>query len=330
MAVLVTGGAGYIGSVFVEVFSQRGGEVVILDDLYRGHRSAVPDGVPFYEGKAGDAELVRSIAERHTFEACVHFGALTYVGESVTEPARYFQNNFCQAAALFEALVKAGVKQFVFSSTAAVYGEPAQVPIPETHPQRPVNPYGWSKFFVERLLESFDRAYGARFVALRYFNAAGATGQRGEDHRPETHLVPLVLQTALGQRPDVSVFGGDYPTPDGAAIRDYVHVADLADAHLKALEYLRRGGGSQCLNLGTGRGYSVLEVLETARRVTGRPIPAKMAPRRAGDPARLVAQADLAREVLGWKPACSDLESIIRSAWDWHRGHPNGYNDGRE
>ena len=325
MAVLVTGGAGYIGSVFVELLRERGGQPVVLDDLYRGHRAAVAPEVPFYQGRAGDVELVERILREHSVDACVHFAALTYVGESMKMPGEYFENNFAQAATLFRTLVRKGVRHAVFSSTAAIYGEPREVPIPETHPQWPVNPYGWSKFCVERMLESFDTAYGLRFAALRYFNAAGGTPKRGEDHDPETHLIPCILYAALDKRPHISIFGTDYPTPDGTAIRDYIHVRDLGAAHIKALEYLRRGGASQRLNLGTGRGYSVKEVVEAVERVTGRKVPVKLEPRRAGDPARLVAQAEQARQVLGWKPEFSDLETIVRTAWEWHRAQPNGY-----
>jgi UDP-glucose 4-epimerase len=327
MAVLVTGGAGYIGSVFVEVLRQHGEQPVVLDDLSRGHRAALAPEVPFYQGRAGDVELVQRILREQSVDACVHFAALIFVGESVQKPAEYFENNFCQAASLFHTLVRNGVKRVVFSSTAAVYGEPREVPIPETHPQWPVNPYGWSKFYVERMLESFDAAYGLRFAALRYFNASGALPGRGEDHDPENHLIPNVLFAAMGKRPHISLFGADYPTPDGTAIRDYIHVGDLGAAHIKALEYLRRGGASQRLNLGTGRGYSVKEVVDVVERVTGRKVPVKLESRRAGDPARLVAQAEQARKVLGWEPESSDLETIVRTAWEWHRTHPNGYGD---
>jgi UDP-glucose 4-epimerase len=247
------------------------------------------------------------------------------VGESVTEPARYYDNNFTQAQVLFEALVEAGVRRVVFSSTCATYGEPREVPIPETHPQWPINPYGWSKLFVERMLADFDRAYGLGFVALRYFNAAGATAHRGERHEPETHLIPLALDAAAGRRPGLSIFGTDYPTPDGTAIRDYIHIEDLGDAHLLALRHLRGGGSSEYLNLGNGTGYSVLEVIEATEKVTGLPVPHERAPRREGDPPRLVGDARRAREVLGWQPKRPGLEEIIRSAWDWQQAHPRGY-----
>ncbi len=325
MAVLVTGGAGYIGSAFVEQVLASGEEAVVLDDLSRGHRGALHPGATFYEGRTGDRALVARIAKEHPLDACVHFAALAHVGESVSEPARYYDNNFTQAQVLFETLLQAGVKRVVFSSTCATYGIPQEVPIPETHPQWPINPYGWSKLFVERMLQDFDRAYGLRFVALRYFNAAGGTRERGEHHDPETHLIPLALGAAAGLRPKLSVFGTDYPTPDGTAVRDYIHIEDLAEAHLLALRHLRGGGDSEYLNLGNGTGYSVLEVIEVARKVTGLDVPFENAPRREGDPPRLVGDARRAREVLGWKPKRPALEGIIRSAWEWQEAHPRGY-----
>src|SRR6266850_7114989 len=315
--ILVTGGAGYIGSVTAELLRARGQGVVILDDLARGHRAAVPPDVPFYEGSIGDRELVSRIAREHDLEACIHFGALAYVGESVLDPARYFTKNVEQGIALLDSLLKADVRRIVFSSTCATYGEPQQVPISEEHPQNPTNPYGWSKLMMERILESYDLAYGLRFVALRYFNAAGATAQSGELHEPETHLLPNVMRAALGEISAVSVFGNDYPTPDGTPIRDYVHVADLGEAHILALDHLGAGGDSERINLGNGQGYSVMEVIETARQVTARPITVKIEPRRAGDPSRLVADAARARKVLGWRPAYPGLVSIIRTDWEW-------------
>jgi len=325
MAVLVTGGAGYIGSAFVERLAAKGERVVVLDDLSRGHRAAVHSEAAFYQGRTGDRALVARIAREHPLDACVHFAAFAYVGESVSEPGRYFDNNFTQAQVLFETLVAAGVRRVVFSSTCATYGVPTAVPIAEGHPQWPINPYGWSKLFVERLLESFDRAYGLRFVALRYFNAAGATTRCGEHHEPETHLIPLALRAAAGRGAKLKVFGRDYDTPDGTAIRDYVHVSDLGEAHLLALAHLRRGGDSELLNLGTGTGYSVLEVIEAAKRVTGRDVPSEPAERREGDPPRLVADPSRARAVLGWEPKLASLDAIVRSAWDWMQAHPDGY-----
>ena len=323
--ILVTGGAGYIGSVTVELLRARGEQVVVLDNLSRGHRAAVAADAPFYEGSIGDSELVARIASEHEIEASIHFAAFAYVGESVAEPARYFENNVEQGAALLEALLGAGVRRVVFSSTCATYGEPQEIPIPETHPQQPTNPYGWSKLLMERMLASYDHASEMRYVALRYFNAAGATEQPGEHHEPETHLIPNVLLAAEGKLPAVSVFGSDYPTPDGTAIRDYIHVADLGTAHMLALDYLRADGASECINLGNGQGYSVLEVIETARQVTEQPIRIKMEPRRPGDPARLVANAEKAHKLLGWKPVYPDLASIIRTDWEWRKRHPSGY-----
>jgi UDP-glucose 4-epimerase len=325
MAVLVTGGAGYIGSVTVELLRTQGEAVVILDNLTRGYRQAVPKDAPFYEGNLGDRALVKQITQEHSIEACVHFAAYAYVGESVEYPARYYENNVEQGIELLGALKEAGVRQFIFSSTCATYGEPQYMPLDEQHPQQPVNPYGWSKFFIERVLESYDRAYGIKFVALRYFNAAGATEHLGEDHDPEPHLIPIVLAVAEGKLPHVPVFGGDYPTGDGTAVRDYIHVADLATAHIQALKHLRAGGHSEFINLGNGKGYSVLEVIEAARQVTGRDIAMRIEPRRPGDPAHLIAKADRAREVLDWQPAHPDLSDIIRSAWQWRQAHPNGY-----
>ena len=325
MTILVTGGAGYIGSATVERLRAQGERVVVLDDLFRGHRGAITDDVPFYEGRVGDRGLVERIAREQKVEECVHFAALAYVGESMQQPARYFENNVEQGVALIGALMKAGVRRMVFSSTCATYGEPQEIPISEACPQWPVNPYGWSKLLIERMLASYDGAYGLKSVSLRYFNAAGATERLGEHHEPESHLVPNVLKAASGETPHVQVFGTDYPTPDGTAIRDYVHIADLAEAHVLALGHLRRGGPSDSLNLGTGDGYSVMEVIETARKVTSKPIPTKIEGRRPGDPPKLVADAAKASKVLGWKPRMSDLSTILRTQWEWRRRHPRGY-----
>lgn len=325
MTVLVTGGAGYIGSVTVELLRAAGASVVVLDNLSRGHREAVDSSVPFYQGDIGDAEIVGRIANDHDIEACIHFAAFAYVGESVSDPSLYFNNNVAQGIRLLDSLIAADIKNIVFSSTCATYGEPQTIPIDETHPQSPANPYGWSKFFMERILEAYDNARGLRFVALRYFNAAGAIETRGEDHDPEPHLIPNVLSAAEGRLPFVSVFGGDYPTPDGTCVRDYIHVADLADAHIRALEYLSNGGKSTHINLGNGHGYSVLEVVEAARRVTGKQMTAKMEPRRSGDPSHLVADSTKAYDVLGWKPKYPDLETIIESAWRWKLATRQGY-----
>lgn len=325
MAILVTGGAGYIGSATVELLHSKGENVVVLDNLVYGHRAAVDMDIPFYEGNIGDRPLVKKILAEHSISACIHFAAYAYVGESVTDPAKYFENNTEQTNHLLNSLIEGNVKSIVFSSTCATYGTPERVPIDETHPQRPINPYGWSKFMTERILESYDVAYGLKFAALRYFNAAGATEKYGEDHDPETHLIPNVLNVADGKLPFVSVFGGDYDTPDGTCIRDYIHVADLGDAHIRALDYLRKGDDSVHLNLGNGRGFSVLEVIEAARKVTGCPIEAKIEPKRPGDPPRLIADAAKALDILGWNPEYADLDTIIKSAWDWKRAHPTGY-----
>ena len=325
MAILVTGGAGYIGSVVVADLIKKGEEVVVLDNLSYGHTEALATNVPFYEGNIGGSELVTRILNSYEIEACMHFSAFAFVGESVEKPQIYYQNNFVETIHLLDALIKNDIKKFIFSSTCATYGEPQYVPIDEKHPQFPTSPYGWSKFMVERALIDYDAAYELKYVAPRYFNACGATEKCGEHHDPETHLIPLVLQVAQGKRDFISIFGDDYSTPDGTAIRDYIHVSDLSQAHILALEYLRGGGASLFVNLGIGGGYSVAEVIEAARKVTGKNIESKIAPRRAGDPSRLVADARKAREVLGWNPQFPDIETIIESAWAWHLAHPNGY-----
>jgi UDP-glucose 4-epimerase len=325
MAILVTGGAGYIGSVTVELLREHEEKIVVLDDLNRGHRAAVDGDVPFYHGRVGDRALVERITREHEIDSCIHFAALAYVGESVEKPAHYFENNVEQGVALMDALLQAGVRRIVFSSTCATYGEPEEIPIREQAPQRPKNPYGWSKLMMERLLDSYDYAYGLRFVALRYFNAAGATKHRGDHHEPESHLIPNVLAAAKDQVNEVLVFGQHYPTPDGTAIRDYVHVADIADAHIRSLHYLRKAGSSDFMNLGTGDGNSVLEVIEAARQVTGRQIRVRFEAPRPGDPAQLVADSTRAANVLGWRPLMSDLHTILRSQWEWEERHPKGY-----
>ncbi len=327
MAILVTGGAGYIGSATVELLRAAGSDVVVLDNLVYGHRAAVDADVPFYHGDVGDSDLVSRIIAGHNIDSCVHFAAYAYVGESVTDPAKYFENNTFQTNALLNTLIRGNVRKFVFSSTCATYGDPQYIPIDETHPQKPVNPYGWTKFMTERILESYDTAYGLKFVALRYFNAAGATQKCGEHHDPETHLIPNALRTASGELPFVSVYGTDYDTPDGTCIRDYIHVSDLADAHSSALGHLDRGEASTFVNLGNGLGFSVFEVIEAARRITGRSITVKTEPRRAGDPDRLIADAAKAAKVLDWKPKFANIESILQSAWDWKQQHPKGYED---
>lgn len=325
MAVLVTGGAGYIGSVTVEMLRARSEQAVVLDNLVYGHKQALFEDIPFYAGSVGDQELVKHIVLKHDVRACIHFAAFAYVGESVEKPALYYENNVAQGIRLLDALIASHVRQIVFSSTCATYGEPQRLPLDEKHPQQPTNPYGASKFFMERVMKDYDQAYGMRFVALRYFNAAGATEACGEDHTPETHLIPLVLLAAQGKRSHISVFGNDYPTPDGTCVRDYIHVADLASAHLATLNYLEKGGASTAFNLGNGEGYSVLDVIETAREVSGRDIEVRFEPRRAGDPSQLLAEATKARQVLGWQPRYPSLKEIIGTAWKWHELHPDGY-----
>jgi len=325
MAILVTGGAGYIGSAAVEDLQKKGEKVIVLDNLVYGHKQAIGENVVFYEGDIGDKKLVEQILTEHDIEACMHFSAYAYVGESVEQPQKYYENNFVQTLKLLEVLIAKNVKKFIFSSTCATFGEPQYMPLDEKHPQFPVNPYGWSKFMVERALADYDKAYDLKFVALRYFNACGATERCGEHHDPETHLIPLILFAAQGKRESISVFGDDYPTPDGTAIRDYIHISDLSQAHLLALEHLRKGGESEFINLGNGTGFSVMEVIEAARKVTGKEIKAVIAPRRAGDPSRLIANSAKAQEVLGWNPQFPEIEKIIEDAWKWHEANPHGY-----
>jgi UDP-glucose 4-epimerase len=323
--ILVTGGAGYIGSHAARLFLERGHEVWVYDNLSRGHAQAAPTG-RLIVGDLADVPMVETLLRDKRIEAVVHFAAFTYVGESVQNPALYYRNNVVNTLNLLEAMSRCNVQRLVFSSTAAVYGVPDHVPITETEPRKPINPYGRAKLAVEWFLEDFAQAYGLAYGALRYFNAAGAAaaGDLGEDHDAETHLIPLVLQTALGQRPHIQVFGTDYPTPDGTCIRDYIHVDDLAEAHLLALERLEAGRGLHC-NLGTGRGYSVREVIRTCEEVTGRMIPVLEGPRRAGDPPVLVASPERAFRELGWKPRYLELKDIVASAWRWHQRHPQGY-----
>jgi UDP-glucose 4-epimerase len=325
MAILVTGGAGYIGSAAIEDLYKKGESVVALDNLIHGHRQSVGEEIPFYEGNIGDQALVEKIIREHNVESCMHFSAFASVGESVEKPQKYYENNFIQTIQLLDVLIKNNVKKFIFSSTCATYGEPQYVPIDEKHPQNPVNPYGWSKFMTERVLADYGKAYDLKFVALRYFNACGASEKCGEHHDPENHLIPLILFAAQGKRESIEIFGDDYPTLDGTAVRDYIHISDLSQAHLLALEYLRKGGNSEFINLGNGNGYSVKEVVEAARKVTGKNIEAKISPRRAGDPSKLVANAAKAREILGWNPQFPEIEKIIESAWAWHEANPNGY-----
>ncbi|MDO8616933.1 MAG: UDP-glucose 4-epimerase GalE [Dehalococcoidia bacterium] len=323
MRILVLGGAGYIGSVTVDELVAGGHEVAVLDSLVSGHDGALNPDVEFCQADVRDEPALHRLFASHNFQAVVNYGGYIQAGESVQEPGRYFANNVGGAIALLNAMVTYDVTRLVFSSSAAVYGEPDAVPVPEDAPIRPVNPYGETKVMVERMLPWYERRFGLRHVSLRYFNAAGATELRGEDHRPETHLIPNVLQVALGQRQSVSLFGTDYPTPDGTCVRDYVHVSDLAAVHLLALE--KTATASAVYNLGNGRGFSNRQVIEAARRVTGEPVAVSEEPRRAGDPAELVASQERARAELGWAPRYTDLEEIIDTAWRWHRAHPDGY-----
>lgn len=322
MRILVTGGAGYIGSVVVDGLVRQGDEVVIIDDLRKGHRSAIPAAATFEEGDFADQALLDRVLGSGV-DAVVHMAAYSLVGESVAVPAKYYRNNVTATLSLLDAMVRHSVKRFVFSSTAAVYGDPASVPITEESPTQPTNPYGETKLAIEHALRWYDQAYGIRYATLRYFNAAGATEALGEDHDPESHLIPLLLRVAHGIAPEAQIFGDDYPTPDGTCIRDYIHVSDLADAHIRAIRVL--DSGSRIYNLGNGEGFSVKQVLEEARRVTGHPIPATVVPRRAGDPPRLVASSDKIRRELEWTPRFPDLASILESAWAWSRNHRTGY-----
>ena len=323
MKLLVTGGAGYVGSVVASQLVEAGHETVVLDDLSKGHANAVPDGASFVEGTLLDEGFVRETLYGG-FDGVLHFAALSLVAESMEQPGRYYRNNVVGTLNLLEAVADAGVSRFVFSSTAAVYGEPEEVPIPETAPTKPTNPYGSSKLAVDGLIRDVARARGLSATSLRYFNVAGASGRYGEDHEPETHLIPIVLQAAAGTRELVKIFGTDYPTRDGTAVRDYIHVEDLGRAHLLALE-ASEPGGHRVYNLGNGAGFSVLQVIEAARKVTGVDIKAEEAPRRAGDPPELVASSDRIRTDLGWTPAKPELEAMISDAWDWMKDHPNGY-----
>jgi UDP-glucose 4-epimerase len=323
MRLLVTGGAGYIGSIVAQQLLARGHQVTVLDSLYRGHRAAVPEGAEFVQADLLDPDALARALKAQSFDGVLHFAALTLVGESVEQPERYYRGNVVGALNLLDAMRDAGVKRIVFSSTAATYGEPDAIPISEDVPQRPVNAYGGSKLAVDHMLTDEARAHGVAAVSLRYFNVAGANGPLGEDHEPETHLVPLILQAAAGVREYVSIFGTDYDTRDGTALRDYVHVDDLSTAHVLALERAAPGR-HDIFNLGSGTGYTVREVIDAARRVTGREFEVREAPRRPGDPAALVASGERAREALGWTPERS-LEQMIQDAWTWHQAHPRGY-----
>ncbi len=329
MRILVLGGAGYIGSHTASELVKAGHEVVIADNLVTGYRKAIPEGAKFYEGDLRDSDFLDNLFHQEKIDAVIHFAAYSLVGESVTNPLKYYDNNLCGTKVLLEAMVKNNVDKIVFSSTAATYGEPENIPILETDRTCPTNPYGETKLAMEKMFKWTAEAHGLRYVSLRYFNACGTdeSGEIGEAHTPESHLIPLILQVPNGKRETISIYGTDYDTPDGTCIRDYIHVTDLAQAHILAVKYLANGGKSDIFNLGNGVGYSVREVIETARKVTGHPIPATETPRRAGDPARLVASSEKAKKILGWKPVHDSLEEIISSAWNWHKNHPNGYND---
>ena len=327
MNILVTGGAGYIGSHAVRLLSRAGHDVWVYDNLSQGHRSSVPAG-RLIEGELADCDRLTAVLSNRRIEAVMHFAAFALVGESMADPAKYYQNNVVASLALLEAMRASGVAKIVFSSTTATYGEAKRIPITEDEPQQPINPYGFAKLVIERALADYARAYGLGYAALRYFNAAGASpeGDLGEDHTPESHLIPIVLQVALGQRERITVFGDDYPTPDGTCVRDYIHVDDLAAAHLKALERLEPGRGLQ-LNLGTGRGHSVRQVIDSCRRISGRPIAVEIGPRRPGDPPELVADSSRAQAALDWRPKYMELDAIVETAWRWHSTHPQGYGD---
>lgn len=329
MAILVCGGAGYIGSHVTRLLLDSGKEVVVLDNLQTGHASAVDNRAKLLLGDLRDGEFLDHVFSSNNIQGVIDFAADSLVGESCVDPLKYYENNVYSTVCLLKSMKKHGVDKIVFSSTAATYGEPNNIPILESDPTVPTNPYGETKLAVEKMLMWSEAAHGLKYGVLRYFNVAGAheSGEIGEDHATETHLIPLILQVALGKREKISIYGDDYPTEDGTCIRDYIHVMDLADAHIKALEMLLNGGESNTFNLGNGSGFSVKEVIESARKVTGHSIPAEIATRRAGDPARLVASSEKAKAILGWTPKYTNIETIIETAWEWHVNHPNGFQD---
>lgn len=324
--ILVTGGAGYIGSHTVRELRSRGYDVVVYDNLTTGHIEAVGDAI-FVKGDLFDVELLKDTFKKYGVDSVIHFAAYSLVGESMTNPLKYYHNNVAGTLALLEAMVACDVKYLVFSSSAATYGDTGEDIISETSPHKPTSVYGMTKLMMEQLMADFDKAYGLKYVALRYFNAAGAhdSGEIGEDHNPESHLIPIIMQVLNGKREKLGIFGDDYPTPDGTCIRDYIHITDLADAHIKALESLKSGASSNAYNLGNGNGFSVKEVVETVEKVVGKPVKREIVPRRAGDPAILVASSDKIKKELGWKPAYDSLEKIVASAWKWHSTHPDGF-----
>lgn len=327
MKILVLGGAGYIGSHTVKELIKSGSQVVIVDNLETGYKEAVHPDAQFYQGDIRDRAFMDNVFEKEKIDGVIHFAANSLVGESMSNPLKYYDNNLYGTKVLLDSMVANGVDKIVFSSTAATYGEPKQVPILETDPTDPTNPYGETKLSMEKMMKWTDLAHGVRYVALRYFNACGAdaSGEIGEAHSPETHLIPLILQVPNGQRDKISIYGDDYNTKDGTCVRDYIHVTDLAQAHILAMKYLIDGRESAIFNLGNGVGFTVKEVIEAARKVTNHPIPAEVVSRRSGDPAKLIASSEKAKKILGWNPQHADLEEIIESAWNWHRKHPNGY-----
>ncbi|QPJ26247.1 UDP-glucose 4-epimerase GalE [Listeria seeligeri] len=327
MSIIVLGGAGYIGSHAVAELVNRGYNVVVVDNLKTGHKEAIHEKAKFYQGDIRDKDFLSSVFERETVDGVIHFAASSLVGESMEEPLQYLNNNVYGTQILLEVMEQFGVKNIVFSSSAATYGEPERVPITESMPTNPESTYGDTKLIMEKMMKWCDKAYGMKYVALRYFNVAGAKsdGTIGEDHQPESHLVPIILQVALGQREKLAIYGDDYNTPDGTCIRDYVHVEDLIDAHIRSLEYLENGGESNIFNLGSSKGFSVQEILGAARSVTEKTIPAEVVARRAGDPGILIASSDKAKEILGWEQKYTDIKDIIATAWKWHESHPNGY-----
>ncbi|MBU3804645.1 MAG: UDP-glucose 4-epimerase GalE [Candidatus Cellulosilyticum pullistercoris] len=327
MKIIVVGGAGYIGSHAVKQLIENGDEVIVIDSLETGHRESVPQNIPFYQVDIRNKEALKAVFEKETVDGVIHFAANSLVGESMTNPLKYYNNNVTGTETLLEVLIETGVKNIVFSSTAATYGEVTEMPILESTPTSPTNTYGETKLAIEKMLKWTHKAHDLNYVCLRYFNVAGAdaSGTIGEAHTTETHLIPLILQVPLGQRPHITVFGTDYPTKDGTCIRDYIHITDLVNAHILALQYLMNGGESNIFNLGSNTGYSVLEMIEAARAVTGHPIPMEIGERRAGDPALLIASSEKAKKVLGWTPQYTDIKYIIASAWKWHQSHPNGY-----
>lgn len=323
--ILVTGGAGYIGSHAVRRLLEKGYNVVILDNLSRGNEKSLPKDTPFYSFDIADKKQLTELLSKHNIDAVMHFAAFAYVGESVDEPSMYYENNMIQSKIFFDTLVQNNVKKVIFSSTCATYGTPEIVPITEEEKQKPINPYGWTKLMIEQVLKDYDTAYNLKSIFLRYFNAAGAAYGIGEDHEPETHLIPIVLQVALNQREKIKIFGTDFETRDGTCIRDYIHVIDLADAHILALEYLFKENKSDYFNLGTGLGTSVKEIIEVAREITQHPIPTEEVGRRAGDPAELIADSSKAKTILGWDPKLT-VREVIKNAWKWHFSNPKGFN----